>query len=271
MEFGNYLLSVYMSYFRPVLDIALLSFLIYKAYQILVKTQAMQLVKGILILLIIYAAAFIFRLSTLLWLLNTIATGLVIGTAIIFQPELRKIFLTIGQSDWLHNRVRSKQGHINAILTAAEILASKKRGMLIIFMRQNNLKDIIENPSSTRMNAQISSALIVTIFGHNTPLHDGAMIIKNDQIVSAGCYLPLTKQQDISKAFGSRHRAALGIAEETDAVVLIVSEETGYLSLAYDSKLYYNLDAADIAAELEYLLNIKNKTQQLNGTEGSEA
>ncbi len=270
MEFINTSLSLYMSYIRPLLDIALLTFLIYKIYEILVKTQAIQLVKGVLILLIIYAVAFIFKLSTLLWLLNTIATGLVIGTAIIFQPELRKIFLTIGQSEWLHNRVRSKQGHINAILTAAEILASKRRGMLIIFVRQNNLKDIIENPSSTRMNAQISSSLIVTIFGHNTPLHDGAMIIKNDQIISAGCYLPLTKQEDISKAFGSRHRAALGIAEETDAVVLIVSEETGYMSLAYDSKLYYNLDSADIATELEYLLNIKTKTQQPSSNEGSD-
>ena len=110
---------------------------------------------------------------------------------------------------------------------------------------------------------------MVTIFGHDTPLHDGALMIDNGQIVAAGCFLPLTKQQDISKAYGSRHRAALGMAEESDAIVLVVSEENGAISLAYDSKLYYNLTTEDIASELEYLLNMKNKAQPLTSSEGS--
>ena len=129
--------------------------------------------------------------------------------------------------------------------------------MLVIFTRQDNLKEIIENPSATQLNAEISSQLLITIFEHDTPLHDGAVVIGNGRIIAAGCYLPLTKQQDISKSFGTRHRAALGIAEETDVVVLIASEESGALSLAYDSKLYYNLTVDDIKSELTHLLKIK--------------
>lgn len=269
MEIVKTMFAIYTSHVRHVLDIALLTFIIYKIYEILLKTQAMQFVKGALLLLIIYAIAFVLKLNTLLWLLNTIATGLVIGTAIIFQPELRKIFLTLGQNNWVRGNARSKHSHINAVLTAAEILSSKRRGMLVIFIRQNKLRDIIENPSATQLNAQISSSLLVTIFGHDTPLHDGALMIDNGQIVAAGCFLPLTKQQDISKAYGSRHRAALGMAEESDAIVLVVSEENGAISLAYDSKLYYNLSPEDIASELEYLLNIKNKAQPLTPPEGS--
>lgn len=269
MELLKNLLSFYLAYLCPALDILLLAFLMYKSYQILIKTQAVQLGKGALSMLLIYAVAFLLRLTTLLWLLNTVATGFVIGAAIIFQPELRKMFLTMGQNDWFKGNSRSQHSHIDSILTAAEILSSKQRGMLVIFLRQNKLKEIIDNPSATRLNAEISSSLLVTIFGHDTPLHDGAAIIDNGEVIAAGCYLPLTKQQDISKSFGSRHRAALGIAEETDAVVLIVSEESGALSLAYDSKLYYNLRTSDIEAELESLLKIKSKIPAAYSSKGT--
>ena len=141
--------------------------------------------------------------------------------------------------------------------------------MLVIFLRQNNLKEIIENPSATRINAEISSNLLVTIFEFDTPLHDGAVVIDKGRIIAAGCYLPLTKQEDINKSFGTRHRAALGIAEETDAVVLIVSEESGAISLAYDSKLYYDLTTDNIESELTYLLKVKAKTQNIETSEGS--
>ena len=257
MELLKSIATFYLTYLSPVFDILLLAFLMYKSYQVLVKTQAMQLGRGALIMGGVYAVAFILHLTTMLWLLHTVATGIVIGAAIIFQPELRKMFLTMGQNDWLHRGARSYHTHIDAILRAAEILSSERRGMLIIFTRQDNLKEIIENPSATQLNAEISSQLLITIFEHDTPLHDGAVVIGNGRIIAAGCYLPLTKQQDISKSFGTRHRAALGIAEETDVVVLIASEESGALSLAYDSKLYYNLTVDDIKSELTHLLKIK--------------
>jgi diadenylate cyclase len=126
--------------------------------------------------------------------------------------------------------------------------------MLAVFIRRNGLKDIAE--TGTRLNADLSSSLLVTIFGHDTPLHDGAAIIQGGRVIAAGCFLPLSEQQDIRKTFGTRHRAALGLSEETDAVVMIVSEETGAISLAYDSKLYYDLSSAEITRQLEDLLEL---------------
>jgi len=268
MELLKDILSFYLAYIRPTLDVLLLAFLMYKSYQILIKTQAAQLGKGALLMLLIYAIAFLLRLTTLLWLLNTVAAGFVIGAAIIFQPELRRMFLTMGQNDWFR-RSRSQHNHIDYVLTAADKLSAKRRGMLVVFLRQNTLKEIIENPSATRLNAEISSNLLLTIFEFDTALHDGAVVIDNGRVIAAGCYLPLTKQDDINKTFGTRHRAALGIAEETDAVVLVVSEESGAISLAYDSKLYYDLSLDDIMAQLTYLLKIKVESKPAEQSQGS--
>lgn len=243
---------------QPFLDITILAFILYSAYGILVKTQAIQLLKGAMYILIVYAIAFLLKLNTLLWLLNILAPGLLIGVAIVFQPELRKIFLKIGQSDWFRLGKRSKHSHLDSVLTAAEILSNRRRGMLAVFIRRNNLKDIAE--TGTRLNADLSSSLLVTVFGHDTPLHDGAAIIQGGRIVAAGCFLPLSEQQDIRKTFGTRHRAALGLSEETDAVVMIVSEETGAISLAYDSKLYYDLSSAEITRQLEGLLDLGSES-----------
>jgi diadenylate cyclase len=257
VEFFKKLGAVYAS-IQPFLDITVLAVLLYVSYQILVKTQAIQLLKGTISLLVIYAIAFILKLNTLLWILNILAPGLLIGAAIVFQPELRKIFLKIGQSDWLRIGKRSKHSHLDSVLTAAEILSNRRRGMLAVFVRKHGLKDISE--TGTRLNADLSSSLLVTIFGHDTPLHDGASIIQGGRIIAAGCFLPLSEQQDIRKTFGTRHRAALGLSEETDAVVLIVSEETGAISLAYDSKLYYDLSSAEITRQLEGLLDLGSES-----------
>ena len=128
--------------------------------------------------------------------------------------------------------------------------------MLVIFLRNNNLQDVIE--SGTVLNADLTASLLVTIFKFDTPLHDGATIVQNDKIIASGCFLPLSEQQDIKKTFGSRHRASLGITEHSDAVVLVFSEETGALSLAYDSNLYYDLTREEIIERLELLLNMKS-------------
>ncbi|HKL87252.1 MAG TPA: diadenylate cyclase CdaA [Treponemataceae bacterium] len=267
MEFIKKIGTIYRT-IQPFLDIAVLAVLLYMVYGILVKTQAVQLLKGAISLLVIYALAFILKLNTLLWLLNILAPGLLIGVAIVFQPELRKIFLKIGQSDWFRLGKRSSHSHLDSVLTAAEILSKRRRGMLSVFIRRNNLKDITE--TGTRLHAELSSSLLVTIFGHDTPLHDGAAVIQGGRIIAAGCFLPLSEQQDIRKTFGTRHRAALGLAEETDAVVLIVSEETGAISLAYDSKLYYDLTSAEVTRQLEELLDLGVDTSEETGNEHSE-
>jgi len=242
---------------RPFIDIALLAFLIYKAYNIMEETQAIQLLKGASLLALVYVAAWFLQLSTLLWILNLLAPGIFIGIAIVFQPELRSIFTRIGQRDFLRLQTRSRSLQMDSILGAAEVLSGQKRGALIVFSRNVGLKNIID--TGTKLNASLSSSLIITIFGHDTPLHDGALVIQNGGIVAAGCFLPLSRQADIRRSFGTRHRAALGLAEETDAVVLVVSEETGALSLAYDSHIFYALTLDEVRFRLRQLLNLRDE------------
>lgn len=240
------------SYVRPALDILLLAYILYKAYEVMAKTQALQLVKGALVLAAVYAAALFLQLTTVAWILNVLAPGLVIALAIVFQPELRKIVMRLGRGSLLRGSDRPRVTQIEAVLNAAEMLSSRRRGALIVFARNVGLKNIIE--TGTRLDSLLSSSLILTIFGHDTPLHDGAVVVENGRIAGAGCFLPLSEQQDIRKSFGTRHRAALGLSEESDAVVLIVSEETGALSLAYESKLYYGLSLDLIRRRLGELL-----------------
>ncbi|GHU15650.1 membrane protein [Spirochaetia bacterium] len=246
-------LSHFYDLIRPVLDVAILAFLLYKAYDLLVKTQAVQLVKGAGFLALIYGIAFLFKLTTLQWLLTMLAPGLFIAIAIVFQPELRKIFIRLGQGDLFRPDTKPRIGQLEAVVTAAEILSQQKRGMLVVFPRKINIKNIID--TGTRLNADISSSLIVAVFEFDGPLHDGAMIIQNSRIAAAGCFLPLSEQQDIRKSFGTRHRAALGMSEQSDTVVLVVSEETGAISLAYEAKLYYDLSPLEITRKLKELLD----------------
>jgi len=252
MEWFQRLNSFY-NHIRHVLDVAILSFLFYKAYELLVKTQAVQLIKGAGFLALVYGVAVLFRLSTLQWLLNTLAPGLFIAIAIVFQPELRKIFISLGQGEFFRPDIKPRLGLLEAVVTAAEILSREKRGMLVVFPRRGNLKNIIE--TGTRLNADISSSLIVTIFEFDTPLHDGAMVIHNNHIVAAGCFLPLSEQSDIKKSFGTRHRAALGMSEQSDAVILVVSEESGAISLAYEEKIFYDLSPIEVTRKLKELLD----------------
>jgi diadenylate cyclase len=246
------LLTIY-DYLRPVLDVALLAFLLYKGYELLVKTQALQLLKGAFFLALIYGIAFLFQLTTLQWVLNFLGPGLFIAIAIVFQPELRKIILRLGQGEFLHPDNKPSIGQLEAVITAAELLSHKQRGMLVIFPRKINIRNVIE--TGTKINADISSSLIVSVFEFDGPLHDGAMIIQNGKIVAAGCWLPLSEQQDILKSFGTRHRASLGMSEQSDAVVLIVSEETGAISIAFDSRLYYDLSPIEATRKLKEFLD----------------
>ena len=239
----------------PAIDIGILSFLFYKSYQILIQTRAIQLIKGTGILILTYGVAWVLRLHTLLWVLNLLVPGLVIGIAIIFQPELRKIFTSIGQGSLFRFRSSSQNLTVDEIIKTAMALSEMRRGALIVFARSIGLKNIIETGS--KLDAEISNPLLMSIFAYDTALHDGAVIIENDRISSAGSFLPLSEQQDIRKSFGTRHRAALGVVEETDAVVLVVSEETGAISLAYDAALYYNLEPDEIKEKLRDLLNLK--------------
>ncbi|MCL2809270.1 MAG: diadenylate cyclase CdaA [Treponema sp.] len=244
---------------RPVLDVAILAFIIYKGYELLEKTQALPLVKGAGFLALVYGIAWLFNLTTLQWVLTIIAPGLFIAIAIVFQPELRKIFMRLGQAEFFSPNATVQIGKLDAVITAAELLSQRRRGMLIVFPRKINLKNIIE--TGTKINAEISSSLIVSIFEFDGPLHDGAMVIHNGKIAAASCFLPLSERQDIRKNFGTRHRASLGMAEQSDAVILIVSEESGAISLAYDAKLYYDLTSTEVTRKLKELFDKGNRKE----------
>lgn len=252
MEWFQQILALY-DRIRPVLDVALLAFLLYKGYELLEKTQALQLVKGAGFLALVYALAYLLNLSTLKWVLNSAAPLLLIALVIVFQPELRKIVIRLGQRNLFRADASPGIGRLEMAVTAAEALSQQKRGMLVVFPRKVNIKSVID--TGTKINAEISSSLIVAVFGFDGPLHDGAMIIQHGKIAAAGCLLPLSEQQDIRKSFGTRHRASLGMSEQSDAVTLVVSEETGALSLSYDAKLYYDLSVIDVTRKLKELLD----------------
>lgn len=247
------LLAVY-NIIRPILDVGIITFILYKTYEIIIRSNSIQIIKAAVIVLVAYAIGILFHLNTLIWLFNILAQALLIAFAIVFQPELRKLFLRLGQNQWFKIGERSRSTKIKGVLEAADNLSKLKRGMLVVFEKSPNPCDILI--SGTMLNADLSSALLVSIFQSDTPLHDGAVVIRGDKILAAACYLPLSEQYDIKKTFGTRHRAALGITEKSDAVVLVVSEETGAISLAFESKLYYDLSNTKLTQLLEKLLEI---------------
>lgn len=252
------------SFINPILDIAIIAVVLYKAYELLLKTNGIQILKTALLIGIFYLIANLLKLNTILWILNFIAPGLLVCFVIVFQPELRKLILKLGQKEWFTFGHRLKHTHVDAVLTAADQLSKMKRGMLAVFIRNTKMNEYIE--TGTRIDAILSSALLYTIFSHDTPLHDAACFIQGGKIIAAGCFLPLSEQFDIKKTFGTRHRAALGLAEQTDAVVLVVSEETGAISLAYDSKLHYDLSLTELTKTLEELLDIDSDDKIIEDT-----
>lgn len=252
------------NFLRPVMDVLILAFILYKAYEVIVKTNGIQIIKAGVLVLVAYVIAMILKLDTLLWIFNGIAPLLLVGFAIVFQPEMRKMVLKLGQNQWFAFGTRSKHTYVDSVLIAAEMLSKQKRGMLAVFLRHTKHEDIVQ--TGTKLNADLSSSLLVTIFGMDTPLHDGACFIQGGKLVSAGCFLPLSEQYDIKKTFGTRHRAALGLSEISDSVILVVSEESGALSLAYDSKLHYDLSVPEITKILENLLEITPDSYSVEDT-----
>lgn len=209
-----------------------------------------------MLVLLTYGVALVLNLTTLRTILDLIAPSLVIALAVIFQPELRKIFTRMGQGRVLQLSAGSKFEELDAVMSAAEVLAYRRRGALVVFVRSIGQKNIIE--TGTKLDAQVTSALLLTIFSYDTALHDGAAVIDEGKLIAAGCFLPLSEQQDIRRSFGTRHRAALGLAEESDAVILVVSEESGAVSLAYDGNLFYDLGVEEARRRLAELLGLQD-------------
>ncbi len=248
MNFLNWIIDYWFvkDIIRPVIDVLIITIILYQIYKILLQTKTMHLVKGIISLILLDLFALVFKIDTVRWVMTNLGQILMIAIVVVFQPELRKIFTKIGVSGLFNIRGRVTSNNIDSAVSAAHVLAERRRGALIIFSRSMNLKNIIE--TGTTINADVTASLIISLFEYDTPLHDGAIVIGGSKIIAAGCFLPLSKQDDIKQSFGTRHRAALGLSEESDAIILIASEETGALSIAYDSNIYYNLPLNEITS-----------------------
>lgn len=226
-----------------VVDILVVSFMFYKGYILIKETRAEQLLKGIVLIIVLIPVSNIFKLDMLNFILNKTLTIGVLSIVIIFQPEIRRVLEHLGRSafDDIHlQNVEKRNEVVDEIVTAVDNLAATKTGALIVIEQGTGLGELV--PSGTLIDSVVSSNLLENIFVVNTPLHDGATIIKKDRIYAAGCVLPLTNNTIINKKLGTRHRAAIGLSENSDALIIAVSEETGTISLAVNGRLTRNYD-----------------------------
>lgn len=260
-SFNNafYFLSLPKMTLIDVLEICIIAFVLYNIILWVQKTRAWVLLRGLIVLILCYMVAYFLDMSVILWLFNK-AFGIGITVlAIIFQPELRKALEELGRKNFVTNILsfddtkereeRFSDKSIQAIVKATVELAKVKTGALIIMEKNISLAEY--ERTGITIDSEISSQLLINIFEHNTPLHDGAVIIRNDRIVSATCYLPLSDNLGLSKELGTRHRAGVGISEVSDSLTIIVSEETGKISIAIGGKLLRNVDGELLKKHLQ--------------------
>ncbi|MCS7164128.1 MAG: diadenylate cyclase CdaA [Thermodesulfovibrio sp.] len=237
---------------QDLIDIAIVSFIIYKIFILVKGTRAARMLIGVGVLLAISLISRFFELYTLDWLIQSFWTQIVIVLIILFQPEIRKALAQMGETPLFHRfSSAGEMKTIEEIVKASQALANKKIGALIVFERDVSLSEYIE--IGVPLDARVTKELLMSIFHPTSPIHDGAVIIKGNRILAAGCFLPIKLGADLSKTYGTRHRAALGITEETDAVAVIISEETGSISLAFNGKLESNLDMEKLRQTLTNL------------------
>lgn len=244
-------------------EILIISFLIYEIMVWIKKTRAWMLLKGILVILIFVLLAAVFQMSTILWLAERTINVALIALVVIFQPELRSALEQLGRKRFLTSLFSfdfSKSGvekfsdkTVNELVKASFEMGKVKTGALIVVENEVVLSEY--ERTGIALDSIVSSQLLINIFEKNTPLHDGAIIVRGDRVVSATCYLPLSDNMELSKELGTRHRAAVGISEVSDSLTIIVSEETGKVSLALGGELFRNVDDEFLRGKLKYLQN----------------
>ena len=254
-----------------IIDILIIAYLTYKLYELMKETRAEQLVKGIFIIFIALRISEILNLRTFHWILsNTMTVGLR-AIIVFFKPELRRILEQLGRTNIISrtNSISKESDTINEVVQASLSLSRQKIGALIVFERKTGINEIIQ--TGTNLNADVSRELLINIFIPNTPLHDGAVVIRRNYIKAAACFLPLTENKNLNKELGTRHRAALGITEKSDSLSLVVSEETGNISIAINGKLYRDLNEERLRNMLSInLISEKTKTDPVEGGTNDE-
>ncbi len=254
-----------------ILEIAIIAFAVYHIILWIKDTRAWMLLKGMIILGIIFLAALILEMNVVLWIFQNAMVVGIMALVIIFQPELRNALEQLGRKNILRSitfdNSKSKNERytpesVDEIVKAVYDMAGVKTGALIVVERDIQCREY--EHTGIPIDAEISTQLLVNIFEHNTPLHDGAVIIRNNRIVAATCYLPLSENLEVSKELGTRHRAGLGISEVSDSLTIIVSEETGFVSLACDGKLYRKIDADTLQLRLTEASRRNNVNEKKN-------
>lgn len=246
-----------------IVEIVIIAALIYEIMIWIKNTRAWTLFKGIVILIVFVLLAAIFNLNTILWIADKTLNVGIIAAIIVFQPELRRALEQLGRKNFINNiftfddsknkNERFSDRTITELVKATYELAKHKTGALIVIEKEISLTEY--ERTGIAIDSEISNQLLINIFEHNTPLHDGAVIIRGDRIVAATCYLPLSDNMELSKELGTRHRAGVGVSETTDSFTIIVSEETGKVSVAEGGKLIRNVDGENLKSELVALQN----------------
>lgn len=250
-----------------ILEILIIAFLVYYILAWMKTTRAWQLLKGLIVICVVLFMAFIMDMTTILWLAENLLSFAVIAIVVVMQPELRHALEQLGKKNFLPSGVFSdaskreqelfSEKTINEIVKASYEMGRARTGALIVIEQNESLRDY--ERTGIEVDAIVTSQLLINIFEHNTPLHDGAVIVRGNRITSATCYLPLSDNLDLSKELGTRHRAGVGISEATDSLTVIVSEETGKVSVAYEGLLERGLNSDELKARLQRTLNRQNE------------
>ena len=258
-EISNYFNTLFANPLKIVLaviDIIIVLLILLNIYRVLKNTRAIKLIKGIIVLVIANWLSSVFSLNILHSLLGFITNYGILLVIVVFQPELRRALEQVGNTSfrkWFEVEDQKEVTCINEVVKAAVAMSKTKVGMLVVFERESSLGEIINNGVS--LNSDVSAELLVNIFVKDTPLHDGAVVIKNNKIASAACILPLTDKDSLDRIFGTRHRAAIGVSESTDSVVVVVSEETGNISICENGNIYKINGGENLEKELNKRLN----------------
>jgi diadenylate cyclase len=243
---------------QDMVDVILMSIIIYRLLLIIKGTKAAHMLIGLGLLLMASLLSGYFELYTVDWMIQSFWAQIVIAIIILFQPEIRRALAQMGEAQIFKNLTSAEElKSLDEIVRATVSLANKKIGALIAIERDTSLKDFVE--MGTPLDARVTKEILLSIFHPTSPIHDGAVVIKGNRIVAAGCFLPITMGPDISKSLGTRHRAGLGLSEETDAVIVVVSEETGVVSMAIHGKLDTHLDMGTLRDILTDLFTAKVK------------
>lgn len=249
-----------------LLDILIVAFVIYRLMLLVKGTRAERMLWGLAVIVLAYFVSQRMELFTLHWILSNFLSSIVIIVIVIFQRDIRRVLVQVGKTSFFGRGEGSKQEIFEELTKAAFQMSRKKIGALMVLEKDVGLGDYLD--MGIAVDAKVSSEMLLSIFNPSSPVHDGAAIIRKERINSAGCFLPLTRDKEISKSLGTRHRAALGLTEETDAVVIVVSEETGEVSLVSDGEIDRNMDNSTLLKKLKDIFHSAYPPDKAEGKKG---